>query len=429
MGTYVRLLHNRPFVLLWLGQIISRLGDVLYYAGMLWLVKELTQSNTITGLAGMAMALPQLVGPLAGVLVDRWPRRTVLLASDLVRGVLVLAVPLLDWMGQLNAWAVIAVVFALSLVGQAFVPAKQAIVPELVDEEGLITANALDTMAQSGIQVLGFLISGALIVLVGPVHLFTLDGLSFFISALLIVFMGTVRGAARALSNDAARPQPLSSGQRLCSDLREGVLFLFRTPLTRVVIPAAVVINFVFGPAMVLLPSYSTDILGAGAKGYGYLEGALAGGMLLGSALLPAFDRRLAQRAALYVAIPLMGLSLVGAGLSRSLAWSLALLLLNGVTNAAVNVTFLTLLQSMVPKQLHGRVFASLFTLVSVANPVGLGLSGVLADWLSVPAVYVAAGAVTLTMGLLLIPPARRIIAELPSLEGTPRAQLSTDLA
>ena len=429
MATYIRLLRNRPFVLLWLGQIVSRFGDVLYYAGMLWLVKELTHSNTVTGLAGMAMALPQLTGPLAGVLVDRWPRRTVLLASDLVRGVLVLTVPLLAWLGRLNAWGVITVVFALSLVSQAFVPAKQAIVPELVDEDGLVTANSLDTMAQSGMQVLGFLISGALIVLVGPVHLFTLDGLSFFISALFIALMGTVRSAARPQTAAPAEPPSAASRGTFWNELREGVMFLLNTPLTRLVIPAAVVINFVFGPVMVLLPSYATDILGAGAKGYGYLEGALAGGMLLGAALLPILGRKLSQLVTMTGGISLMGLSIVGAGFSSHLSWSLALMLLNGVTNAAINVTFLTLLQSMVPKQLHGRVFSSLFTLVSVASPLGLGLSGVLADRFSVSAVYIAAGLTTLAMGIVLVLPAQRVLADLQTRMQQRQAEITPDLA
>ena len=418
MQSYGRIFRNRPFLLLWAGQTISRLGDVLYYAAMLWLVKTLTQSNTITGLAGMAMALPQLIGPLAGVFVDRWPRRAILLVSDLLRGVMVLIVPLLAWAGVLNAWGVIGVVFMLSLVSQFFWPAKQAIVPELVDEEGIVLANSLDTMTVSGVNVFGFLLAGSLIIWLGPVQLFSLDGVSFFISALFIVLMGRLplrqvaAGAEGAVGETGGAAVGAGSGNGkngILQELWEGIEFLWRTPLTRLVIPAAVVINFVFGPTMVLLPSYASDVLHAGARGYGYLEGALAAGMLLGAAVVPALVRKLPQVALVSVALVAMGVALMGIGFSAHLPASLALMGAMGVFNAVVNVVFISLLQAMVPRNLQGRTFASLSALVSLANPIGLGLSGILADTFSVPAVYLAAGTVTLVTALALVLPMLRL--------------------
>ncbi|MHB9143786.1 MAG: MFS transporter [Symbiobacteriia bacterium] len=414
MGSFNRVFRNRPFLLLWVGQTISRLGDVLYYAGMLWLVKELTHSNTATGLAGTAMALPQLLGPLAGVFVDRWPRRRILLFTDLIRGVLVLVVPLLHWWGRLSAGSVIAVVFALSLVGQLFYPAERAMMTELVEGDDLVQANSLDNMALSATNIFGFLLGGTLIAWIGPVQLFSLDGLSFFISALFIVWMGTALArASRGQGVGRAAGQGHGRGGIL-AEIKEGLLFLWETPLTRVVIPAAVVINFVFGPAMVLLPSYATDVLGAGARGFGYLEGALAAGMLLGAAAVPVLVRYVPRIWAMGGGLAAMALAMVGVGLSVHLIPSLLLFGAVGVANAIVNVIFMTLLQAMIPPQLQGRTFASLMTLVSIFTPIGLGISGILADRFSVPAVYVAAGLITMATALAVTVPMLRAFPDCP---------------
>jgi len=117
-----RLFRHREFMTLWTGQVVSQLGDSLYFIGMLWLVKEMTGSNTATGLAGTAMTAPGLLGLVAGVLVDRWDLRRTMIAADVIRALLLLVVPVLYWAGALLPWHLVAVTFVLFAVSQFFWP-------------------------------------------------------------------------------------------------------------------------------------------------------------------------------------------------------------------------------------------------------------------------------------------------------------------
>ncbi|KKM11107.1 hypothetical protein SY88_10265 [Clostridiales bacterium PH28_bin88] len=400
-----RLLRHREFMILWSGQIASQLGDGLYLIGMLWLVKEMTGSNTMTGLAGTAMTAPGLLGLLAGVFVDRWDLRRTMIAADAIRALLLLVVPALYWAGALVPWHVLAVTFALFAVSQFFWPAKQAMVPGLVAKEDLMAANSLDFLSMQGTRVLGGAASGFIIAAVGAVHLFTLDSLTFLISAAILRMRPVLRTGSglTGVAPGNVRAGPTQPGRRaIWEEFTAGLRYLVRTPFTAAIVPVSIVVNFAAGPIFVLMPGLAKDVLGLGPEGFGLLQSAMALGMVLGSVMAGILGTRLNKGWLLIWGLLFMGLSLAMVGAVPKMTVSLAGLLVMGASNGVMNVTVISMFQERIPGQLLGRVFGAFGAVTfSIAQPLGAGLGGLAADLLSTNVIYVAAGLVIASCGVI----------------------------
>lgn len=173
-------LWNKNFFLLWQGQLVSVLGDVLYMLALeLWILK-ITGSTGLMGLLGAVTMLPRIIlGPFAGVFVDRWSRKNVIVITDLIRGIVITFVGVAGILGFIEVWMVFIVGVITGLCSAFFNPAVGAIKPELVPEEKLVKANSFTGLADSGMNILGSGIAGALYVAIGAPYMFLFNGLSF----------------------------------------------------------------------------------------------------------------------------------------------------------------------------------------------------------------------------------------------------------
>ena len=181
-------LRQRNFALLWFGQLISMAGDWFLFIALPFYVYNLTGSTLATGAMFIAQLLPSLLlGSVAGVFVDRWDRRRVMIVSDVLRGLvllLLLAVHSTDLL-----WLIYLVAFAQSAVGQFFMPAKNAIIPRLVGGEDLIRANSLNATSDSLTRLIGPSLGGVMFAALGLSSVVIVDALSFFVSAIMIAGM------------------------------------------------------------------------------------------------------------------------------------------------------------------------------------------------------------------------------------------------
>ena len=223
---YGHLLRNRSFVALWLGQTISFVGDYFYWLAIPIMVERLTGSALQVGLSVIASTLPfLLLGPLAGVFVDRWDRKRTMIISDLLRGLLVLACLLVQTSDQV--WIYYTVAFLMSCVSRFFFPAQNAVLPLIVTgEDDLLSANGLMQIVQTAGFLLGPALAGFSIGLWGPQVAFTIDSASFFVSAVGILFMTVpnIRGDKQA----TGRQRPVR-GQTatVWTEMRDGMSYLF----------------------------------------------------------------------------------------------------------------------------------------------------------------------------------------------------------
>ncbi|HEY3028636.1 MAG TPA: MFS transporter, partial [Bradyrhizobium sp.] len=182
------ILRRRNFALLWFGQLISIIGDWVLFIALPFYVYDMTGSALATGMMFAAQLLPSLLlGSVAGVFVDRWNRKRVMIASDVLRGLVLLLLLVVRSPDQL--WVVYLVAIAQSTIGQFFVPAKNAIIPNLVDENELIGANSLNAVSDSVTRLIGPSLGGMLMAWLGLTSVVLVVSASFLVSALMIALI------------------------------------------------------------------------------------------------------------------------------------------------------------------------------------------------------------------------------------------------
>ena len=190
--SFIQVLRNGRFARLWLGQVISAVGDYFYFLAVPILINKLTGSTAAISLAMIfGFALPQLVfGLPAGVLVDRWDRRRLMIATDIARAVLVLGGLFVRDAGTI--WILYVVGFSVSVASRFFFPARAALIPALVSEKELVAANGLSQLTETASLLIGPALAGLTIGLWGEGVAFVADSFSFLVSAAAIWSIGTV---------------------------------------------------------------------------------------------------------------------------------------------------------------------------------------------------------------------------------------------
>ena len=372
--TTVRLFGSALFFRLWLAQVASSLGDWIGFVALTSLAASIAGEGSQEGAVGLVLSARLIPGfflaPVAGVLVDRWNRKRVMVVCDIGRGLTLAALPWVDTIPGL-----VAVSFFLEVLTLMWSPAKEASVPRMVPTAYLPTANSLSLVAAYGT----FPVGTALFTALAGVAQFlgqydALEGLkvdqefvaiyfdvgTFFLSAILISTLALPHSRPAA---DTRRVDRLDFG-RAWRDLREGFSFITKHPIVRSVM-LAIATGLVGGGMLVPLgPVFARTTLGGGTASFGLLLTALGFGVAAGIVGLSVIQRRIPHEKVFQFAVFGAGFSILAGASMTSLRLTLFFVALLGVCAGAVYVLGFTILQTNVDDELRGRVFATLNTLV-----------------------------------------------------------------
>jgi hypothetical protein len=396
----LRPLGERDFALLFAAVTVSLLGDGIYLVAIAWQVYDISNVPTALSLVGFAWTLPMVLFLLVGgVLADRFERRRLLIASDVIRGAAIAGIGVVSLTGAIELWHVVVLV-AVYGIGQAvFAPAHEATIPEIVPRPLLLQANSLYELAEPiAYRFAGPALGGLLVAGLGPGPAFLADAATFAISAVCVSLMSS-RGGRLAEA-------PRLAQMRL--EIGESLTFVrSQTWLWATLLAAATTLLLFMGPFEVLLPFVVRNEFGGGAEALGLIFAA-AGLGAIGSALWMARRDKLVQRHVLWM---YLGWAVgVGALAGYAIATATWQAMLIGIAEGAFltigNVTWFTLLQSHVPNEMLGRV-SSLDWLVSFGlTPVSFALAGPAAEAFGVETTMIVAGigGAVLTLAFLLVP-------------------------
>lgn len=377
-------LRHREFRLYWSGQLVSLVGTWMQVVAQNWLVLELSGSALVLGILTAFQFLPiLLLSVLGGVLADRLPRRALLLVTQPVSMALAFVLAALTQTGAVRIGYVMVLALLLGVVNAVDMPTRQAFVVDLVGPEQLSNAIALNSAAFNSARLVGPAIGGVAIGAVGLAGAFYLNGLSF------------LPAIATLLPLRAGREPAVCPGERIpvLEDLREGLRYVARTPVVRLVILLVALVGTFGLNLAVLVPVLSRNTIGVGASGYGYLAAA-AGAGSLGAALFLASLARTPSPTVLVAMAGVLGLLEVAAvGVAQFLP---ALLLLFGIGFAMVFFVTLanTLVQTATPTALRGRVMSVYTTVFAGTTPLGSLFAGSLAQAVSAGAAFAASGVI-----------------------------------
>ncbi len=349
-----------------------------------WLVLTLTDSPFYVGLVSALGSLGVLVLTLyAGVVADRSDKRRVVIVTQTLAMLQAFALAALVWTGAVAVAHVLALAALLGIVNAFDIPTRQAFVVEMVGKDDLMNAIALNSAVFNASRVLGPTVAGLLIGSLGIAACFFVNGVSY-----LAVIAGLL--AMRLVP----RP-PAPAAASAWHGFREA-LALLRSDARAAALMVLTALLSVFGfPFLVLMPVFARDVLGTGATGYGVLVAAVGIGALAGALGIALASRRVAKGPMQLAGAAALGLLLVAFALSRSFPLSVALLALAGCAMIVNNALTNTLLQTLVPDDLRGRLMAFYaFTFIGM-SPLGAFQAGALAERFGAPWAVAIGGAVT----------------------------------
>lgn len=385
-------LRNKNFLLLWLGQLVSQMGDRVHAIALMWWVLEKTGSAALMGTVLIAATIPAVVlGPLAGGYVDRWSRKTVIVGADVLRGLLVIGIAVLAIRGRLEIWQLLAATTIMSAAAVFFGPAVSATIPNLVRRSELTRANSLSQMLTQVTGIAGPALGGLLVALWGVGGVFLLNGVSFLVSGLSELFIAV---------------PPRDSGgvprKHILSELADGFRFVRRQATVFGILRTAAVLNFFTAPFALLLPIAARDLLGGGSAEFGFIMAAFSAGFLGASAFLAIARDRERKHPFIILGIALAGACLFLMGVAISYPGYLILMCAIGILIGFANILTMAYFQSVVPDEMRGRVFGFMTTLAGGLQPLAFGVLGLLADVVSVPVVFMVCGVALIAGGLSL---------------------------
>ncbi len=399
-------LKNTGFLTLWSGQVFSQLADKVYLILMIAIIASQfdTPGQTISGWVStimIAFTIPAvLFGSVAGVFVDRWPKKLVLALTNLLRGGLVLLLPLLLWLSHdwgalmgvpLSFCILLLITFLVSTLTQFFAPAEQAAIPMIVEKRDLLSANSLYTTTMMGSLIIGFALGEPLLSffdrLIAP-----FDGGAGIGKSILVGCSYGLAGIILLLLNTHEQMNPSSkSDAHIWHDIRDGLQYLGKHNKVRSALIQLVLLFSVFAALAVLAVRLAEIIPNLKSSQFGFLLAAGGIGMAFGAAAVGQFGQRFSHKnLSLYGSLGMAGtlatLSLVGSHLWPSLSLIAAL----GFCAALVGIPMQTTIQERTPEDMRGKVFGLQNNMINIALSLPLALAGLAETFLGLRIVFLS---------------------------------------
>ena len=382
-------LRLRDFRLVFTGESISLIGDQFHFVALAWLALQLTGSGLALGTVLMVAAIPRAVFMLlGGALSDRFSPRSLMLASNALRGMVVGIVAALVLSGNAQLWQLYVLAGIFGVVDAFFHPALNTIVPMLVSERQLPPANALVQIMQQLSGLIGPAIAGLVVAAFQTGPAFVVDAISFGVATVTLLL---VRGGRRTASPDpAAEPRG-----GLLADIRSGLSYAWRDPAVRSLVLLSAAFNFAFsGPISVGLPYLADHRFAGGAALFGIMLSTFGLGAV-GGALLAGSMKHVARLGLVVLSIAfVMGIGLAIIGLSPNVFVTLAAGLAIGIGAGFINVRVIAWLQQRTPEELRGRVMSLVLLGAVGLQPIGLGVAGAIIDLGAVSLMFAVAGGI-----------------------------------
>jgi MFS family permease len=375
-------LKNANFRMYFFGQLVSISGTWMQNIAQSYLVFLITKSELWLGIVACAAGLPMvLLSPIGGVVVERVPRRTVLIWTQTIQMVLAFILAALTFTNMIQVWHIVVLAILLGMTNAFDTPARQAFVVEIVGREDLYSGIALNSIMNSLGRVLGPTAAGIALVQFGVSWCFLFNGVSF-IAVLFSLIIMKVPYAIKTL----AKSSPIRQ-------LREGLTFARRDPLIAPLLLLAAVAGFLVLPILRLFPAYADLVLHSPEQGYAAVSIAEGTGAVIAGILVGRLSQRIGHGKLISIAIGLNALTNIMLALMTQIPLAVLVTLFFGMSMVMTFVSLNTVIQTVVPDAFRSRVL-SLYSLAMLGfSPFGALMLGAIADKFSIQTALILNGA------------------------------------
>lgn len=361
-------LSNPGFLLLWMGQLLSQLADRIFIYVLMILAYTLTKSNLGVSIPMLSFGIPSILfGSLAGVYADRLDRKGLMVISCILRGLFILLlVPLVNK----SMILIFFVAFLIYTFAQFFAPAESSSIPELVEKKNLIVANSLFLITWMGASMLGLGLGAPTVNLIGEQGTFVLSATFYFVASGLI-FLVPIKYHV---------PVEGKVSLNIIKDLRNAVEYINANAVVGYALFKMFIATSALAVISLLAMSYAKDILMIGARNFGYLVIAAGFGMFVGMGFLGRLSHYFKKTTIVMFSFLLSGATLLLMARVSEIKIALVLIFILGLCNILINSSITTILQSVVPLGMRGRVFGFQNMLINSAFTLPLIIFGAIAD-------------------------------------------------
>lgn len=387
----------RPFLIIWSGQALSLVGSAVVQFALVWWLTQETGSAKILATASLVGFLPQvLLGPFAGVLVDRWSRRWTMFLADTGIALATIVLAYLFWTETIQTWHIFALLFVRSLGGAFHFPAMQSSTSLMVPHQHLTRIQGINQMLEGGLGIVSAPLGALLLSLLPMQGILGIDVITALFAIIPLLFI--------------AVPQPEKSAEELATgkktpywtQMRQGLAYVWAWPGILFLMLLAMLVNFVLTPVISLQPLLIAEHFGGGAWEFGAMQSTFGIGIIVGGLALGAwggFKRRIYTSLVGLVGLG-VGIALIGLA-PGNLFW-LAIVggFIGGSMIAMVNGPVRAILQTAGAPDMQGRVMSLISSLATAMTPLGLMLAGPLADQFGTRPWFIVAGVATIVVGL-----------------------------
>ncbi len=421
LAVTLRALRHRNFRLFFAGQLISLIGTWMQNVAQSWLVYRLTGSAALLGMVGFAGQIPVfLIAPLGGLIADRHSRHRTVIATQTSAMILAFIFSALTLLDRIQVWHIFVLAALLGVVNAFDIPARQAFLVEMVGRDDLINAIALNSSMFNSARIIGPAIAGILVAAIGEGWCFFANGVSYIAVIIGLLMMHIPPLAARMREGSAA------------SHIVEGFRFAAHTGPIRALLLLLGLVSVTGMPYAVLMPVFADRIFHSGARGLGILMGFSGIGALIGALALAT--RRDVKGLGRWVSVScgVFGASLILFAFSRWFWMGAAMLIPVGCAMMTQMGSSNTLIQSMVPDRLRGRVMSVYSMMFMGMAPVGALLAGVVAQRFGAPFTVGAGGVIAVAGSVVfglrwpeLRPEARQLLLAQQMVAGVPAEEVT----
>ena len=382
------ILKNKNFMFLFTAKLISQLGDAIYNIAIGWYILATTKSSIAMSIyISVGTVVYVLMGPFGGVIADRLERKQLIIWMDIIRGVVIAFTGLLMYVHIQSIWLFCIASAILSVCGAIFVPASNALIPNIVENSQLTKANSMGASIQSVSNIVGLIAGGILYTIIGIKKIFILNAVSYILCGILEMFI--------FLNKTEKSTLEISGKKHFIKELIDTYIFIKNKRGLYIIMWIYTLINFITVPLFaIFLPYIFNQILETSAIKYSYIGASTAIGFLIGAAILSLMPEK--DKISLYIRVSMIGLCtlvlsmyIVFKGYQSGFILTSGLVILFaiisffiGISNSTINIPIMVLMQKSVPDEMLGKASGLVNTFVMCAIPLGIIVGGIVTELL-----------------------------------------------
>lgn len=405
MARLRELLRDKNFSLLWFSQIISNFGDRLNQMALIGLIYARTPGSTIelAKLLSFTIIPVFIVGPVAGIYVDRWNRKYTMVSCDLLRGLLVLLIPvsITYFRSMVPVYVLVFIIFSIT---RFFLPSKLSIIPDIIHKDRLLLANSLTSTTMMIATMIGFGCGGIIVAQLGAKGGFYVDSATYFISAVMVSFVA-LRIKERMNILSPSEKLSLIIKKTVIGDIKEGLRYLKNNRDIKMVASTMFLMMAGVGSIYIIIIVFVQEALRSSTEHLGFLAMLLGTGLFLGSLAYGRFGAALSKKKVINFGLGSTGLLIVifSVGIRTYPSFLAAALLsvILGIFASPIVVSSNTLLHEVMADRMRGRVFSLLEIIMHIGFVMFMVLTSLAAEYIRKDLILVMIGLIFSMIGFL----------------------------